>query len=78
MSYKIGPEDFGTRFGDGVVTENIYPPIPRRNHDWVAYYEGDEEGGPRGYGRTENEARHDLLSNSDNPHEAVFMPEELE
>lgn len=46
-----------------IVTEHVYPPIPIRTMDWVAHYDGDEEGGPRGWGRTEAEAIADLKDN---------------
>jgi hypothetical protein len=29
----------------------VYPPIPVRDHDWQAYYEGDEESGS-GFGES--------------------------
>lgn len=48
-----------------IVTSNVYPPIPVRDFDWVAYREGDEENGPRGYGKTETEAVRDLEENYD-------------
>jgi len=38
-----------------VVTENIYPPIPIRQFDWIAYFDGMEEG-PHEHGKTEEEA----------------------
>ena len=44
-----------------IVTSHDYPPIPIRDFDWCAYREGDEEEGPRGYGRTEAEAVADLI-----------------
>ena len=43
-----------------IITSFLYPPIPIRNHDWVAYLEGEEESGPYGYGKTEEEAIEDL------------------
>jgi len=46
-----------------IVTEHKFPPIPSRAFDWCAYYEGHEEAGPYGWGRTEDEARADLLDN---------------
>jgi len=46
-----------------IVTHHIFPPIPIRTHDWCAYYEGEEERGGYGYGRTEAEAIHDFLDN---------------
>ena len=33
-----------------------------RGNDWVAYYEGQEEEGLRGWGKTEQDAIDDLLS----------------
>jgi hypothetical protein len=38
-----------------IITRFIYPPIPIRTCDWVAYYEGREEG-PTGWGETEQDA----------------------
>jgi hypothetical protein len=43
-----------------VVTTHIYPPIPLRTFDWCAHFEGEEERGGYGYGRTEQEALADL------------------
>lgn len=48
-----------------IVTENIYPPIPIRTMDWCAYYDGDEESGPRGWGATEAEAINELKENNE-------------
>lgn len=44
-----------------IVTDYIYPPIPIRNSDWVAIFDGDEEQGLRGYGATEEAAKADLV-----------------
>lgn len=47
-----------------IVTSHIYPPIPIRDYDWCAYF--DDVGAdcsPYGYGRTEAEAKQDLLDN---------------
>ena len=47
-----------------VVTQNIYPPIPIRQFDWQAHYDGEEdEQMDVGYGRTEQEAIKDLRTN---------------
>ena len=43
-----------------IVTDYINPPIPVRDHDWVAYYDGEEESLMYGYGRTEEDAIKDL------------------
>lgn len=48
-----------------IITSNIYPPIPVRDFDWMAYFDGDDEFGPRGYGPTEAEAIQDLIDNYD-------------
>jgi hypothetical protein len=45
-----------------IITVNVYPPIPLRQFDWMAHYEGDEEYGARGYGRTEADAVRDLTA----------------
>lgn len=47
-----------------VVTRHVYPPIPLRQFDWCAYYDGDEPNDEghmmMGFGRTEQEAIDDL------------------
>lgn len=44
-----------------IVTEGLFPPVPTRAWDWVAYIDGDEEAnGPTGRGPTECEALRDL------------------
>lgn len=50
-----------------IVTFNASPPIPERSWDWVAYYDGNEEDGDYGYGRTEAEAIDDLVNNCEPP-----------
>lgn len=42
-----------------IVTEHIHPPIPDRSNDWLAYFDGQEEG-LRGFGPTEEAAIADL------------------
>jgi len=44
-----------------IVTAYIFPPIPSREYDWQAAYDGYEEGDPLGHGATETEAMIDLL-----------------
>lgn len=44
-----------------IITSNVRPPIPIREFDWMACREGDDEFGPRGFGKTEQEAIADLL-----------------
>lgn len=46
-----------------IVTSNICPPIPTRQFDWCAYFDGDEETGRCGHGPTEVEAVADLIEN---------------
>ena len=45
-----------------IVTHHIFPPIPIRRFDWVAYFEGQEERCEYGYGSTEQEAVAELLA----------------
>lgn len=58
------PGMIGSMDTPSIVTVCICPPIPDRRFDWCAYYDGDEEGGPRGYGATEQEAVNDLIENT--------------
>lgn len=50
-----------------IITEFVYPPIPVRIADWVAYFDGDEPDDDGhmlyGIGETEQEAIQDLLEN---------------
>lgn len=46
-----------------IVTTCVFPPIPDRRWDWIAYYEGREEDGRYGYGATEAEAIADFIEN---------------
>lgn len=45
-----------------VKTNHVYPPIPIRTFDWHAWFDGWEEDGPNGYGRTEAEAIAELYA----------------
>lgn len=47
-----------------IITSHVYPPIPWRNNDWCAYYDGTEESGNYGWGETEAEAIADLKDNA--------------
>ena len=47
--------------GRKVVISLVYPPIPIRNKDWQACFEGNEEFGPFGWGETADEAFKDLI-----------------
>lgn len=48
-----------------IITTLVYPPIPVRNMDWQAHFDGDEpndDGQMKcGHGATEQEAIDDLL-----------------
>lgn len=46
-----------------IKTSFVFPPIPRRDFDWMAYYDGQEELGEYGYGATEQEAIAELTTN---------------
>lgn len=43
-----------------IVTRNIRPPVPGRQFDWQATWEGYDLGDPVGYGATEQAAIDDL------------------
>ena len=47
-----------------IKTNYVYPPIPIRTMDWVAWYDGDEEG-PQAFGSTEAEAIQNLRDQDD-------------
>lgn len=53
-----------------ITTRHVFPPIPDRRFDWVAYYEGEEEAGGYGYGATEAEAIADFNENYRDEHDA--------
>ena len=60
-----------------VRTYNVFPPIPIRSFDWIAYYQGEEdEHMAHGYGSTEQEAIDNLLL--DYPREDVMTIAELQ
>lgn len=46
-----------------IITYCACPPIPVRQYDWLAYYDGDEEAGQYGSGATEEEAIADFIEN---------------
>jgi hypothetical protein len=48
-----------------VITSYDPPPIPTRDHDWSAVFDGYEPGNPIGWGRTEQEAVDDLWEQVD-------------
>ena len=68
---EFGPGDSGYSHcrdhGPKIVTHHEFPPIPVRSFDWTAHYDGFEEAGPYGYGKTEAEAVADLVENCDPP-----------
>jgi len=43
-----------------IITYQAFPPIPVRNMEWLAHYDGEEEKGEYGYGFAEQEAVSDL------------------
>jgi hypothetical protein len=46
-----------------IITSQINPPIPVRQFDWCAFYDGEEEAGNYGYGATQAEAIQDFRDN---------------
>jgi len=53
-----------------IVTSHVFPPIPVRTSDWCAHYDGEEEAGGYGWGRTEAEAIADFIENCADDHDA--------
>jgi hypothetical protein len=53
-----------------IVTSHVYPPIPARNWDWCAHYDGEEEAGNYGWGRTKAEAIQDFRDYCADAHDA--------
>jgi hypothetical protein len=57
----------GAKFMPAIEVHFIYPPIPLRQFDWCAYYEGtepDDDGNfAAGYGKTRKQAIDELLAN---------------
>jgi hypothetical protein len=51
-----------------IRTSHVFPPIPQRQFDYAAVFDGYEPGDSIGYGRDEQEAIDDLLEqwNDDN------------
>ena len=47
-----------------VMVDYVFPPIPLRQFDYIAYFDGEEEDGPKGWGQTELDAINDLKRNS--------------
>jgi hypothetical protein len=58
-----------------IVTSFVNPPIPIRSHDWSAHYEGEEEAGNYGWGRTEAEAIQDFKDYCADAHDARLNKE---
>lgn len=48
-----------------IITQHIFPPIPDRSHDWMAYLDDTDGDGPQGWGTTEAEAIADLKEQED-------------
>ena len=49
--------------GRKIVTSPTHSPLPVRQHDWCAHFDGEEEAGGYGYGATEAEAVAEFLEN---------------
>lgn len=64
-------DDFVAVLRRKIVTTHVYPPTPDRSHDWCAHYEGEEENGGYGWGRTEAEAIADFKAIHEDDEEAA-------
>lgn len=47
-----------------IITSFISPPIPIRSFDWCAWFDGEEQGVLRGWGKTKAEAVQNLKFNA--------------
>lgn len=52
-----------------IVTSHTHSPLPIRQLDWCAFYDGEEEAGGYGYGATEAEAIADFIDNCQEDHD---------
>ena len=59
-----------------IITHHEFPPIPDRQFDWCAYWDGEEETQHCGWGRTEAEAVADLRRLDQERGEAEMSDEE--
>lgn len=59
-----------------IVTSFVNPPIPIRTHDWCAFYDGEEEAGNYGWGRTEAEAIQDFKDYCADTHDSRIAKDE--
>lgn len=53
-----------------IITRFEHPPILIRSFDWCAHYDGEEEAGNYGWGRTEAEAIQDFKDYCADAHDA--------
>ena len=60
-----------------IITSNTFPPIPIRDFDWCAYFDGEEETNHYGWGRTEAGAVDDLKRLEQERLEATLSEEEF-
>lgn len=52
-----------------IVTSYQNPPIPTRELDWCAHYDGEEEAGNYGWGPTDADAIADFIENCAEDHD---------
>jgi hypothetical protein len=52
-----------------IIASPTHSPLPVREHDFCAHYEGEEEVGNYGYGATEAEAIKDFVENCQEAHD---------
>jgi hypothetical protein len=56
------PDEEGEEEERLIVVSHVQPPIPTKEFDYCAFYEGDEESKQYGWGETEELAIADLLA----------------
>lgn len=60
-----------------IVTSYVNPPIPYRQNDWCAHYDGEEEAGNYGWGSTEEEAIRDFIYNCKEDHDERLCEQKM-
>lgn len=48
-----------------IMVDYVHPPIPIRDFDYIAWFDGEEEEGIRGEGKTAHDAIISLINNCD-------------
>ncbi len=55
-----------------ILTDYVYPPIPIRWMDWVAYFDGQDGDGPHAFGASKEEAIQNLIDDGEEGEEYEY------